>query len=218
MAIKDFAALSGVQRKPSAEDIAYLRRQCPFLEVVGVMLDDDAEVVVTAIKTEHDAFSKAIDEGVYGIPALIELKSSWSIHYWPKTETYPPAMTIAASSMLGETQPLVSEEPISNGTVSTYAFHAAAEMVLLALTKSWQGIQIVNGDALMQWALWAVAERNHLPVYGYEPDGDDQAKAERVADIIDRHYLYRPAAAPTPSPQATGGHGGDVGADSTDET
>ena len=45
----------------------------------------------------------------------------------------------------------------------------------------------VNGDSLMQWALWAVAERNHLPVYGYEPGGDDQAKAERVADMIDRY-------------------------------
>ena len=90
-------------------------------------------------------------------------------------------------------------------------------MVLLALTKSWHGIQIVNGDSLMQWALWAVAERNHLPVYGYEPGGDDQAKAERVADMIDRYYLYRPAATPTPSPQATSGHSGDAGVDNTDE-
>ena len=57
MAIKDFAALSGVQRKPSAEDIAYLRRQCPFLEVVGIMLDDDAEAQVAEPKTEHDIFS-----------------------------------------------------------------------------------------------------------------------------------------------------------------
>lgn len=197
MAVSDFASLSGAMRKPTEEDVAFLRRNRPFLEVVGITMDEESDVSNTS---EHEVLSQAIDDGLLGTPALIELKSGWVVHFWPKTSEYPPAMTVSSADMLGGHKTDISTQPLANGTVSTFAFDAAAQMVLMALAKSWQGIQIVNGDSLMQWALWAVAEKNSLPCYGYEAGGGDQAKADRIAEIIDQHYIYNQAKTPTPTP------------------
>ena len=197
MAASDFASLTGAMRLATKEDIAYLRKNRPFLEVVGITMDEESDASNTS---EHAVLSQAIDDGLLGTPALIELKSGWVVHFWPKTSEYPPAMTVSSADMLGGNKADISKPPLANGTVSTFAFDAAAQMVLIALTKSWQGIQIVNGDSLMQWALWAVAEKNNLPCYGYDPTGGDQAKADRVAEIIDQHYTHNLGKTPTPKP------------------
>lgn len=154
----------------------------------------------------QDVFSDFIDSGYYGEPALIELDSGWVVHYWPHTEEYPPAMCISAGDRIIESSQ-ASPEHQKYGTIVGQAFDAAAQVVLIALAKKWQSLHIVTGTDMMQWAAWAVAEKNGLEVVGYDASEGDSAKAERIASIIENSYSHNPAIANVPgiSPSGTRG-------------
>jgi len=214
-------------RPPKAEDLKHiLETSRPFLQVVGIIQDaaeedeilkntPPPEIDITPMEDlsaeenkkkaedflsglQSEGFGEKIDSGYYGEPALIEITSGWIVHYWPKTEEYPPAMCVSAGNEIigGD---LTDDEQVP-GTVVNRAFDAAAQLILIAMARRWSGIQIVSGTDLMQWAAWAVADKNGLPCYGYEPDSEGEAKAERIADIITAKYNHKPSISSIPVP------------------
>lgn len=168
--------------------------------------EDKAAINKEVDNALQDVFSDFIDSGYYGEPALIELDSGWVVHYWPHTEEYPPAMCISAGDRIIESSQ-ASPEHEKYGTIVGQAFDAAAQVVLIALAKKWQSLHIVTGTDMMQWAAWAVAEKNGLEVVGYDASKRDEDKAERIAPIIEKSYSHNPAIANVPgiSPSGTKG-------------
>jgi len=207
-------------RPAGRQDINYiLEKTCPYLQIVGVMELPDMEDEMPApadkakkkppSKKEMDAelssilFGNQLDEGLFGEPALIEISSGWKVHYWRKTETYPPAMCISAGEEIIDQTP--AKGASVPGSITNRAFDAAAQVVLLALMREWKGIQIVSGSDMMQWAAWAVAQHNNLPCFGYDPSSEGEAKAERISEILSAKYSHQPSVLriPTPSGGAT---------------
>lgn len=161
--------------------------------------DEDREKIDKEFdESVQDVFSEFIESGFYGEPALIEIDSGWIVHYWPSSDEYPPAMCISAGNEIVPSG-IDSPEHAKFGTTVGQAFDAAAQVVLLALVKKWKSLHIVSGTDMMQWAAWAVAEKNGLECIGYDATGEDRAKAERVAEIIESKYSHRPAVAMTPN-------------------
>ena len=106
-------------RPASRHDINYiLEKTCPYLQIVGIMeLPDMEETVEAPAKTvekkeptqeemsaelRHIVFGNQLDDGLFGEPALIHLRSGWTVHYWRKTDEFPPAMCISAGEEIIE--------------------------------------------------------------------------------------------------------------------
>lgn len=66
------------------------------------------------------------------------------------------------------------------GTVWRQAFETAAEMVALAQALGWKGVHVVDGHALMKWAVWMHATDAQLHVSGFEPSQRDVERRERI--------------------------------------
>src|SRR3990167_2918354 len=66
------------------------------------------------------------------------------------------------------------------GTIWRQAFETAAEMVELARRMGWEGIHIVDGHAIMKWAIWMHVADAQLTISGYEPSERDAERRERV--------------------------------------
>lgn len=203
-------------RPASRQDIAYiLEKSCPYLQVLGIMeLPADMEDALPSVKEKaprkppseqqlneelsNILFGEQLDEGLFGEPALIEIGSGWQVHYWRKTDQYPPAMCISAGEEIIDQN--IADGASVPGSITNRAFDAAAQVVLLALVREWQGIQIVSGSALMQWAAWAVAQHNNLPCFGYDPSNADQSKAERISEVLQAKYSHQPSVLRIPTP------------------
>jgi hypothetical protein len=214
-------------RPASRDDIDYiLEKSCPYLQVVGILeLPDmeeempEAEVKATKkkpSKKQMDAelrsilYGNQLDEGLFGEPAFIEIGSGWKVHYWRKTDAYPPAMCISAGEeIINQTPTKGASVP---GSITNRAFDAAAQVILLALIREWKGIQIVSGSEMMRWAAWAVAQHNHLPCFGYDPSGEDEAKAARISEILSAKYSHQPSVIRIPTPGGAATSQGDEGA------
>lgn len=150
------------------QDVEYLLRQYPFLQIVS---------------TEP---TFADEEGT----KLVEIPNGWVVH------DYGDAMSTSPGKQLyGPGAPDVKKEDEGgsegggSGTIIKQGFDAAHSMVLLAVEKQWAGIQIVSGTQFMQWAAWMAAEDRNIPIKGYEPSQADKLKRKRVKEYLGEHDL-----------------------------
>lgn len=66
------------------------------------------------------------------------------------------------------------------GTLVKQEFDTAAEMVALGKTHGWEVLYILEGNSVMGWAAWVIAEELGLKVEGYEPSREDQERRDRL--------------------------------------
>jgi len=66
------------------------------------------------------------------------------------------------------------------GTVWRQAFDTATYMAGLAKQLGWTGIHVVDGHAMMKWAIWMGAVDGGLEISGFEPSERDVERRERV--------------------------------------
>jgi hypothetical protein len=159
-------------RELTAEDILYLLDHCPFLQIVST------------------GESTLLPE-----PEFITAKSGWVIHHYGDAMSSSPGELLFAG---GDFRLLLDDGDSDGGminpgkgTLIKQAFDTAADMIRLAQTLKWRGVQIVDGHPLMQWAAWMQAEDDAYPITGFEPTEKDRQKRERVkrSDVEDQVLL-----------------------------
>lgn len=67
-----------------------------------------------------------------------------------------------------------------HGTVVNQAYETAIEMIRIADERGWEGLLIVDGHPLMQWAAWVEAYDRGFIIEGYEPTDYDFEKRHRI--------------------------------------
>lgn len=82
-------------------------------------------------------------------------------------------------------------EPPRHGTIWRQTFETAEHMVALAQQLGWQGVHVVDGHPMMEWAVWMAALDRDLVVTGFEPEPEDYDRRARVkrSALVDLKYL-----------------------------
>lgn len=193
----DMADTQGALSRPvSQEDVAMLRSQWPFLELISwrqASSEDDGQDAAIELLTPP--------EGDQGAPCILHAKASgWPIQYWLGNADYASTMSSAGSGQLYGGQ----DGQGGTGTVAAQAFHTAKEMVQLAQAQQWPGVQILSGSENMQWAAWAACEALGMPCVGFTPGPEAHARAERAKHLLGGQH----AAQQAPSQSMGQGQGG----------
>lgn len=146
------------------QDILYLLRRYPFLQVV------DTKVNVEAPDDE---------------PAFITSSSGWTIYDYGNALSASPGLYLFAGG--DYTIPVDGDSSSGGdiinpgkGTIVKQAFDTALDMVKIADDRLWEGLLIVDGDPLMQWAAWAEAYDRGFVIEGFNPGEADFQKRELI--------------------------------------
>jgi hypothetical protein len=150
----------------NAHDVLYLLNRCPYLQIV------DTKVSVTEPEEE---------------PRIILAESGWNIYDYGNALSTSPGLLLFAG---GNFKIPVEDDDDSGdgggivnpgkGTIFNQAFTTALEMIRIADERLWEGLLIVDGHPLMQWAAWAEAYDRGFVVEGYTPTEKDYAKRQRI--------------------------------------
>lgn len=154
------------------EDVEYLLNRYPFLQIIST----DPKFPEEGIQTK-----------------LIDAKSGWTIH------DYGDAMSASPGELLFRRYEEEEEggETGGTGTIIKQAYITAQEMVKIAASKGWPGIDIVDGTPIMKWATWMAALDRELLLNGYEPTEDDHKKRARLRKLYEEEELeMRPKKGP----------------------
>lgn len=157
-----------VLRGFSPEEIEYLLDHCPFLQIVDTVLH-------------------YIDEEPPAVQ-FIKATTGWTIYDYGDALSSSPGEKILG---LYDKKNDEDHEGGTSGTIRGQAYLTAAEMVGIAKSRGWKGIQIVDGHIIMKRGAWINALDNGMDVSGFEPDKKDQAVRERVKMSGDDFQVLR---------------------------
>jgi hypothetical protein len=99
---------------------------------------------------------------------------------------YENAMSASPGELLFTDQVFVREGEnykqinTGSGTRIKQIIDTAAEMVQLAQQKGWPAIHILSGHPKMCWGIWKAAQDLQIPVTGYAPSKEEEAKYHRI--------------------------------------
>ena len=154
----------------SPEQVLYLLRKCPFVQVVtggGAEPQDD----VTLITAES---------------------SNWPICYYGDAMSTSPGPYVIGSGAfrvsMGDDDEGDGGSGLLNpgkGTMINQAFLTCYDMVQIALKNGWKSIHVVDGTRIMGRGLWIHGEREGLIVTGFEPNEQDLRAEYLVNASID---------------------------------
>lgn len=69
------------------------------------------------------------------------------------------------------------------GTIIKQTYDTIKEIIDIAISKGWGGIELVDGTPLMTEFLWRLCEESGLTLDGYTPDEEEEANAKRKRRI-----------------------------------
>lgn len=187
-------------REVSDADIAHLKRQYAYVQMVG-------EVDADFVPDPNDQMTD-LNTGMHGEPVEIEMKTGWTLMYWPPTEEYPAAMSSSPGRQIFRPGTEGSDSDVQ-GTIAQQTAVTACEMMAMAKMLGWKNVHIVDGLPEMSRVVWAVSQASGLECAGYEPGPGDQHWCERNADLL-QQYAKQPAASLVASPGAGGGGGEEI--------
>jgi hypothetical protein len=79
------------------------------------------------------------------------------------------------------------------GTRVSKIINTAADMVRIVKEEEhWPEIYILNGHPLMRWGIWKAAKDLQIPVIGYEPSKEDEAKYDRIVKACPNTLVIQP--------------------------
>jgi hypothetical protein len=117
----------------------------------------------------------------FGEVRLIRAKSGWVIL------DYGSAMASSAGEKIfsqGEYTRneggVLTQIPTGKGTIVMQIIDTAADMVRLAAEKGWPLIHIVDGHPFMSWAIWKACQDLGLPMTGFMPSIEEEARYRRI--------------------------------------
>lgn len=145
-----------VLRDISPREIQYLLDMCPFLQIVDTVLH-------------------FVDEQPPEVQ-FIEARSRWTILDYGDAMTSSPGNRILGLGSYGRED----DEEGGSGTIWNQAFLTAIEMVEIAKSRGWRGIQVVDGHRIMKRGAWIKALESGLPVSGFEPSQEDERVRQRI--------------------------------------
>ena len=165
-------------RPITPEDVVYLRKKYPFLQMINTEADFEEEIV----------------------PEFLTSKSGWTIHDYGDAMSSSPGENLFDGwddkAFLAAVTKAEEEEGgeeggegggivyPGTGTMIKQMIDTGFDMVNLAIQKNWAGIEIIDGTELMKWAAWAAAAEKDLAVQGFEPDEEDEKKRRRISSKI----------------------------------
>ena len=68
----------------------------------------------------------------------------------------------------------------TRGTFTKQVVDTGAEMLFVAIERGWEGVKILEGHPLMQWAAWVMATDRNFKLEGYEPNQQEKNKRDRL--------------------------------------
>lgn len=159
---KKLAIDINVLRDITPEEIQYLLDHCPYLQIVDTVLH-------------------YIDEEPPEVQ-FIDANSGWTIFDYGDAMSSSPGEGILG---LSEYKRVIKDDDDDKGgggkgTIWNQSFQTAVEMVEIAKSRGWKGIQIIDGHRVMKRGAWIKALQSGLPVVGFEPSEADLKVRERV--------------------------------------
>ncbi|MDF1759998.1 MAG: hypothetical protein P1U40_05645 [Coxiellaceae bacterium] len=143
-------------------DILYLFDKFPFLQIVDTRVEVDPP-------TE---------------PAFITAdRSGWTIYDYGNAMSASPGLLLWGGGDFTIPEEGEKGGEIINpgkGTIVNQAYETAVEMIRIADERGWEGLLIVDGHPLMQWAAWVEAYDRGFVVEGFEPSEKDFAKRRLI--------------------------------------
>ena len=144
-------------------DILHLFDKFPFLQIVDTRVEVDPPAEPQFISCDG---------------------SGWTIYDYGNAMSTSPGLLLWGGGDFS--MPLEGDDAggeIINpgkGTIVNQAYETAVEMIRLADERGWEGLLIVDGHPLMQWAAWVEAYDRGFVIEGYEPNETDYAKRRRI--------------------------------------
>ncbi|MBX9587059.1 MAG: hypothetical protein K2X50_07345 [Gammaproteobacteria bacterium] len=161
--------VDSINRAISPEDIAYLRKYCPFIQILNIDATFEHYTKVNFITAKSGWTIQDLDDGLCTSIGPFMYGGSNS----------PPLENLETLDI----ELLKKFVNSGKGTVIKQAFDTAHEMVELIKSRWKGGIEIIAGTDLMKWAIWVAAEEYKLKVVGYVPTEEDKRKRVRIAHL-----------------------------------
>ncbi|MDF1654186.1 MAG: hypothetical protein P1U34_03650 [Coxiellaceae bacterium] len=143
-------------------DILYLFDKFPFLQIVDTRVEVDPPAE----------------------PAFITVPSSgWTVYDYGNAMSASPGLLLWGGGDFTIPEEGEKGGDIVNpgkGTIVNQAYETAVEMIRIADERGWEGLLIVDGHPLMQWAAWVEAYDRGFVIEGFEPNETDFAKRRRI--------------------------------------
>ena len=167
-------------KPPAHEDLEFLLRKYPFLQIMNTEPDFPIPIV----------------------PHFIKVSSGWMVHDYGDAISASPGKDLYGAGNAEELDIKLEEDDSGgeggHGTIVKQAFDTAQDMIALAQRKNWPGVEIIAGTPLMLWAAWMAAADLGLTLQGYEPSQEDKDKRTRVKRTLTTREMKVP---PRPGPR-----------------
>ena len=157
-----------VLRDITPDEIQYLLDMCPFLQIVDTVVQYVEEMPPEV--------------------QFVQARSGWTILDYGDAMSSSPGERILG---MAEYHRKDEDDEGGQGTIWNQAFITATEMVEIAKSRGWHGIQIVDGHRIMKRAAWIKALAAGLSVSGFEPNKEDEKVRARVEMDADSYQTLR---------------------------
>lgn len=125
---------------------------------------------------------------------LIRSKSGWMILDYGNAMSASPGEMLFDHGTYKVAKDGTMERVCSGlGTNTLQIIATAADMVRRAKEeRHWQLVHVVEGHPLMAWAIWKAAQDLQLPITGFEPSKEDEAKYQRILKYCPNTLVIQP--------------------------
>ena len=139
------------------EELLYLLDHCPFLQIVNTVISEKEQPDFELVKAPN---------------------SGWDIHVYPDAMSSSPGRLLFGGYRWGDDED--DEDGGGFGTIYNQAFVTGMDMINLAQSLGWAGVQLVDGHPRMIRGAWIQAANNQFPFEGFEPTIQDLKVQQRV--------------------------------------
>ena len=140
------------------EELLYLLDHCPFLQMVNTVISEQEQEAFKVVPAEN---------------------SGWDVHVYPDAMSSSPGRLLFGGYRFGDDDD-DEEGGGGKGTIYNQAFVTGMDMVELAQSIGWSGIQLVDGHPRMVRGAWIKASTISFPFEGFDPTMQDLQVQERV--------------------------------------
>lgn len=148
-----------VGRDVTAQDIDYLRKRFPYLQIVNT--------------------GKSVPR--HEKPKIQTAKSGWTI------VDYGNGLSASPGEHLWQGHPAEITSEGTTTPLMQQANDTAKQMANLANEYGWPGVEIISGSDIMKWSVWQQSRQHGMLVEGYEPDDKASEKYVRIFQHKAKH-------------------------------
>jgi hypothetical protein len=176
-----------ISRPYTHQDIVYLLNQHPFIQIISAQADftKDNEIKITKsvsgwnILDYGDALCSSAGEFMFGgnddksfIKRILDGEKN-------------------DGNQVDDTKITINP---GKGTIIKQTYDTVQEIIDIAISKGWPGIEFIDGSPLMASLLWQLCEEKGLTLEGYTPEEKEEEEAkrkQRAKEVFEKAPIFQ---------------------------